>query len=65
MISMEKNIPRVLVVDDEPDITEVLKMGLELKGGFQEIHSTTPEMLCYISDLVFMIYYFLISKCLT
>jgi len=32
----EKNIPpRVLIVDDEPDITEVLKMGLELKGGFQ------------------------------
>jgi hypothetical protein len=27
----EKNIPpRVLIVDDEPDITEVLKMGLEL-----------------------------------
>lgn len=32
----EKNIqPSVLIVDDEPDIAEVLKMGLELKGGFQ------------------------------
>ncbi|NAL78340.1 response regulator [Nitrososphaera sp. AFS] len=32
----EKNIPpRVLMVDYEPDRTEVLTMGLELKGGFR------------------------------
>jgi DNA-binding NtrC family response regulator len=40
----EKNIPpRVLIVDDEPDITEVLKMGLELKGGFQVDTFNNPQ----------------------
>ena len=32
----EKNIqPSVLIVEDEPDISEVLKRGLELKAGFR------------------------------
>lgn len=35
--------PRVLIVDDEPDITEVLKMGLELKGGFQVDTFNNPQ----------------------
>jgi DNA-binding response OmpR family regulator len=40
----EKNIPpRVLIADDEPDITEILKIGLEFKGGFQVDTFNDPQ----------------------
>ena len=41
-----KNIPsRILVVDDEPDITMTLKMGLELKGFQVDTFNDSEEAL--------------------
>ena len=44
---------RVLVVDDQPDITTTLKIGLEEEGGFDVDAFTDPEqaLSCFIPDL--------------
>lgn len=39
----ERNWKRILLVDDEPDITFTLKMGLEYKGGFEVDTFNDPQ----------------------
>jgi len=63
-VDTKKTKLTILVVDDEPDITLVLKVGLDLEA-FKLIHSMIPKKHCQTFCLTSTLYYFLILKCQT
>jgi DNA-binding response OmpR family regulator len=53
----------IMLVDDDVDITTVLKIGLEDNGYAVDTFNDPVEALSKISKLIFTIYFFLILKC--
>jgi hypothetical protein len=54
---------RILVVDDNSDITITIKTGLDDGGLFQVDTFTTLNLHCHLFDLDYMTWFFLTLKC--